>query len=252
MTRKPEVALWGGLALLLAGLGGACLTWKPIWFGAVFLGALALGCGGLALAVGLSRTSRTARRIARLGRGLFGLFLASFVLIQGMILGGEYTDDPVYEADYVLVLGAHIYATRPSAALASRLDTAAGLLQTNPSAYLVLCGGQGPDEVMPEAHMMRDYLLARGVHADRLLIEDASSNTIENIGNAAAKFDLPGKNTAVVTSEFHLARARRLMRQAGLQPYGMPAPTPYASLRAVSHLREYCSTLGLMLTGRYF
>ena len=100
--------------------------------------------------------------------------------------------------------------------------------------------------------MMRDYLLQKGVPADRLLIEDTSSNTIQNIANAAEKFGLLGKKTAVVTNEFHLARARRLMLRAGLDPHGAPAPTPYLSIRQVSHLREYCSTLGLILTGRYF
>lgn len=252
MTHRIEAGIWGVLALVFAGLGASCLTWKPIWFGAVFLGALAIGCGGLALAAWLSGKSRIARRVAVLGRVLFGLFLASFVLIQGMIISGEHTDDAVFDADYILVLGAHIYPTRPSAALASRLDTAADLLTQNPTAYLVLCGGQGPDEVMPEAHMMQRYLLERGVPADRLLIEDKSNNTIQNIESAIKKFNLLGEKTAVVTSEFHLARARRLMQQAGLDPHGAPAPTPYLAVRAVSHLREYCSTLGLILTGRYF
>lgn len=251
MTRKMETRLWGILALVFGGLAGACLTWEPLLFGAVFLGALAFGCGGLALAVHLAAKYRAAQRLAVLGRVLFGLFLLSFVLIQALILGGEYTDDAVRDADYVLVLGARIYADRPSAALKSRLDTAAALLQINPSAYLVLCGGQGQNEVMPEAHMMRDYLLNCGIPADRLLIEDASRSTIENMAFARDKFALSGKKTAVVTSEFHLARARKLMRQNGLQPYGAPAPTPYLAVRAVCHLREYCSTLGLILTGRY-
>ena len=100
--------------------------------------------------------------------------------------------------------------------------------------------------------MMRDYLLAGGVPENRLLVEDESNNTIQNIANAKAEFDLAGQKTAVITNEFHLARARRLMAQAGLESAGMPAPTPYVSLRLVSHLREYCSTLGLIVTGRYF
>ena len=42
------------------------------------------------------------------------------------------------------------------------------------------------------------------------------------------------------------------MEQAGLDPYGVPAPVPNLPLAAASHMREYCSTLGLILTGRYF
>ena len=249
---KLEVKIWILMAAVCGALGGACLTWAPIRFGTVFLGALATGCAGEAIMVARAEESAACRRVAVLGRVLFGLFLASFVAIQGLILSGERTDDAVYAADYVLVLGAHIYDDRPSAALQSRLDVAARLLEDNPDARLVLCGGQGPDEIMPEAHMMRDYLLAGGVPENRLLVEDESNNTIQNIANAKAEFDLAGQKTAVITNEFHLARARRLMAQAGLESAGMPAPTPYVSLRLVSHLREYCSTLGLIVTGRYF
>lgn len=157
---KLEVKIWILMAAVCGALGGACLTWAPIRFGAVFLGALATGCAGEAIMVARAEESAACRRVAVLGRVLFGLFLASFVAIQGLILSGERTDDAVYAADYVLVLGAHIYDDRPSAALQSRLDVAARLLEDNPDARLVLCGGQGPDEIMPEAHMMRDYLLA--------------------------------------------------------------------------------------------
>lgn len=252
MRPRREAALWLVLALVFAALAAACLSWHPLYFGAVFFGALALGCGGAAAVVVRSGSSKLCRRLAIIGRASFAAFALSFVLIQGMIVAGERTDPQVYEADFILVLGARIYDDRPSAALASRLDTAADLLLQNPDASLVLCGGQGPDEIMPEAHMMQQYLIARGVPAHRLLIEDQSHNTIANIAYARDKFDLTHKKTAVVTNEFHLARARRLMQQAGLHPYGAPAPTPYRTVRAVSHLREYCSTLGLILTARYF
>ncbi|MGN1008586.1 MAG: YdcF family protein [Butyricicoccus sp.] len=249
---KREVKIWMVLAVVFGVLGGACFTWAPIRFGTAFLGTLAVGCAGEAIMVARVDENPVCRRVAVLGRVLFGLFLASFVAIQGLILSGERTDQAIYDAEYVLVLGAHIYDDRPSAALQSRLDVAAELLKENPDAKLVLCGGQGPDEIMPEAHMMYDYLAQKGVPEANLLVEDESNNTIQNIANAKAEFDLAGKKTAVITNEFHLARARRLMEQAGLENAGMPAPTPYVSLRLVSHLREYCSTFGLIVTGRYF
>jgi len=42
------------------------------------------------------------------------------------------------------------------------------------------------------------------------------------------------------------------MSSAGLDPYGIPAETPYISLRMILHLREYCSILGLIVSGRWF
>ena len=135
---KREVKIWMVLAVVFGVLGGACFTWAPIRFGTAFLGTLAVGCAGEAIMVARVDENPVCRRVAVLGRVLFGLFLASFVAIQGLILSGERTDQAIYDAEYVLVLGAHIYDDRPSAALQSRLDVAAELLKENPDAKLVL------------------------------------------------------------------------------------------------------------------
>lgn len=50
--------------------------------------------------------------------------------------------------------------------------------------FIVTSGGQGPDEDVPEARAMRDYLVARGVPADRIMMEPHSSTTWENLANA--------------------------------------------------------------------
>ena len=73
---------------------------------------------------------------------------------------------------------------------------------------------------------MYDYLVNKGMDAGRLLLEDQSRNTIENIENARALIG-DGHRTAVVTSDYHLARARVLMERGGLDACGIPAPTPY-------------------------
>lgn len=250
--KKPEFLIWRTLAILFAIPAAACLFWAPVRFGSFFFGALAIGCAGEAIAVYQSPHARAARRIALLGRALFALFLVSFFAIQGIIFAGGQSDPEAENADYILVLGAQIYPDRPSAVLQSRLDTAKAYLDRNPDASAILCGGQGSNEVMPEAWMMRDYLIAQGIDESRLLIEDESSNTIQNIANARDAYLSAGDTTAVISNDFHLSRARRLMASAGLDPYGVPAPTPYFSIRIILHLREYCSILGLMVSGRWF
>ena len=97
---------------------------------------------------------------------------------------------------------------------------------------------------------MYDYLVNKGMDAGRLLLEDQSRNTIENIENARALIG-DGHRTAVVTSDYHLARARVLMECGGLDACGIPAPTPYPGQWVAVRCREYCSVLGLMLTGRW-
>lgn len=245
---------WFILAIVLFVPGLFFLPYSTVRFGGYFLCALGVCCAGEGLMVWLGKRHRGAHVVAQAGRVLFALFCVSFVCIQGLILSGEHTDPEAEEAQYVLVLGAHILQDRPSAALTERLKTADQFLDDHPNATAILCGGQGTNEPMPESHMMEQYMVEElGTDPDRLLVEDESHNTIQNIANAKALFDLENYRCAVVSSDFHLARARKLMEQAGLDPYGVAAPLPDVPLlSAASHMREYCSTLGLILTGRYF
>ena len=101
-----------------------------------------------------------------------------------------------------------------------------------------------------EAEAMQDYMVAHGADAERLILENKSSTTIQNIANA--KQLLPeGAAVAVITNDYHLARARRLLAHAGLGDAGVPAKTPYPGQWMAVRCREYCSIMGLMFTGRW-
>lgn len=248
--RKHEWKCYAALSMLSLLAALICLPWQPVRFGTVFFGALAIGCAGEAYTLRKADRCAVCKWVSTLGRALFLLFLASFVLVEGMIWAGAQTDEAAYAADYVLVLGAGIHDDQPSATLCSRLDTALGLMKTS-DAVFILCGGQGDDEIMPESHVMYNYMTAHGADPARLRVEDTSKNTVENVENAKA-FLTKDASTAVITNEFHLARTRRIMARAGLDPVGIAAPTPYRSMLAVFSLREYCSTLKLIASGRYF
>ena len=239
---------WIGLAVLCAVCGAPQLFWKPSRFGGIFLIALAAGCTGEWLMVRGREKYRVCRVLARVGQVLFSLFVLSFALVQICIIGVHFEEnDPAAapKADYYLTLGALVNPDgQPSAALAARCDAAIGVLNANPESRAILCGGQG------EAEAMRDYMTAHGADPARLILEDASSTTIENIANA--KKLLPeDAAVAVITNDYHLARARRLLAHAGLGDAGVPAKTPYPGQWAAVRCREYCSIMGLMLTGRW-
>lgn len=245
---------WAGLAACCGIASAPMLSWAPARFGGIFFGTLAICCAGQALVLRNAKHSAICRFLSRLGHLLFILFVLSFLVVQGVIVHGMQPDPEASEADAVLVLGARVYESgAPSATLAARLDVAKQFLDEHPQALAVLCGGQGDNEPVPEAWAMRDYLLAQGVSADRLILEDASNNTIQNIANAKTLLDTTfgDYRTAVISSDFHLARARRLMESAQLDAYAIPAPTPYLAQRAALHLREYGSIMGLVLTGRW-
>lgn len=246
-----ERRAWLTLAAVCA-LGGVIqLPWAPSRFGGVFLLALAAGCTGEWLMLRLQKRYKVCRMLSVAGRVLFGLFVASFVGIQGVIAFGMRVDPAAAQADYLLVLGARVNPDgQPSAALAARLDTAYNFMQAHPDVIAILCGGQGDNEPRPEAEAMYEYLIDKGMDGSRLMLEDESSNTIQNIANARSLIG-EGHKTAVVTSDYHLARARMLMERGGLDGCGIPAPTPYPEQWVSVRCREYCSILGLMLTGRW-
>jgi uncharacterized SAM-binding protein YcdF (DUF218 family) len=129
-------------------------------------------------------------------------------------------------ADFVVVLGAGL---RPDGGvprlLASRLDrgcavwAALDARATDFRPVLIVSGGKGSDEQRSEASAMADYLVARGFPADRLLLEDQSRTTEENLVFSKAIMDdlRPGARVTVVTSDFHAFRAALLARRLGIR-----------------------------------
>ena len=199
-----------------------------------------------------NKYSSIAGKFALLGKILFILWLISFIIIEGLIISGCVSDDIPDNTDYIVLLGAGIYYDRPSATLYYRLKTATEYLTSNEKSKVIVCGGQGENEIMPEAEVMSNTLQKTfGIDKSRIIIEDKSKNTVENIANAKQildKIETKKYSTAVITSNFHLYRARSLMEKNGLMRYGMGSKTPYPIIDAVYFIREYFSHIKLIFT----
>ena len=123
------------------------------------------------------------------------------------------------DLDYVIVLGASVRTDGPSKTLALRLDKAAEYAAQNPDTVLVLSGGQGADEPSTEAAAMRDYLLEKGVPQEKMLLEERSRSTAENIAYSRELIRSQARasqRTGILTSNFHLLRARLIASKQGL------------------------------------
>ena len=71
---------------------------------------------------------------------------------------------------------------------------------------------------------MKTYLQGRGINPDRLILEDRSRNTIENIRNSMKLFDPQQDSIGIVTSDFHMYRSLRLAKKQGIRhAQGIPA-----------------------------
>jgi uncharacterized SAM-binding protein YcdF (DUF218 family) len=84
---------------------------------------------------------------------------------------------------------------------------------------LIVSGGKGDDERVAEAVAMAAYLTDRGVPAGRLVLEDQSASTEENLRFSQAIMERlrPGSRAAIVTSDFHAFRAALIARRIGLR-----------------------------------
>lgn len=137
------------------------------------------------------------------------------LVVEGSILSG-FVERGKPGADYIVVLGAQMKANGPSKALQYRLDEAARYLNENPDTLVIVSGGQGSDEHISEAQGMYDYLVDRkGIAPERILLEDQSENTFQNLTFSAELLDKEKDSVAVVTNNFHVFRAVRIARKAG-------------------------------------
>lgn len=173
------------------------------------------------------RKSKTRR-----GRKLM-MFLFIVVLLCAAAYGGLIAMVCYKEArvpapgnyDAIIVLGAQVLPDgTPNVQLEWRLEAALAAWNAQP-ARVVACGAQGVDEPRPEADVMRDWLINRGIPSEAVFAENTSFNTRENINNALALLaDHAVSQVLVVTSDYHLPRALALCRDAGVAAGGLGSP----------------------------
>lgn len=175
-----------------------------------------------------------------------GIFLLLFLFVEGIILYHQDGDDPIpNNVQTVLVLGCQVEGEVPSQMLERRLLAALEFLEERPESNAILCGGQGSGENISEAECMSRWLQDRGISEDRLILEDKSINTRENIDNAVSLLrekDPTIRDVAVATTGFHLFRGKKLCEFAGLNAYGLSGEMSSNLAVAVnSYLREFAS-----------
>lgn len=112
----------------------------------------------------------------------------------------------------VIVLGCKVNGTNPSKYLYDRCAKAYEYLNENKDAVAILSGGQGPDEGISEALCMKNVLTEMGVDENRLILEDKSTSTKENIefSKVIIQNENLSQDVLVVTNEFHEYRAKLL------------------------------------------
>ena len=142
--------------------------------------------------------------------------------------------------DYVVVLGCAVKGEKLTPLLKSRVDKGISVYKDNPGAKLILSGGQGADEPLPEGRAMAKYARGTGVPEEDVISEERSKNTEENLRFSRELMGGDRPRFAIVTNSYHVMRSLLIARRLKLSCIGYGAATKlYFALNAF--LREYAA-----------
>ena len=162
---------------------------------------------------------------------------------------------PLLRQDYIIVLGSGLMGgNRVTPLLAGRIDRALKVYRRQADKkkkppMLIMSGGKGGDEQIAEGEAMKRYAMEQGIPEDRILVEDQSENTYENMLFSrqlieSREADMKHLHILFSTSNYHVFRAGIYARKAELKAQGIGAKTKfYFWYNAL--LREYVAILAM-------
>ena len=144
------------------------------------------------------------------------------------------------EKDYILILGHALENDGPTEVLRQRCAKAAEYLKVNENTLAIACGGiTGKTQTKSEAEVIKELLEKKGIASERIILEDKSKTTAENFYNAKKIMgEKEGSQVALLSSSYHLLRARTLAKICGIDAETIAAPTP-KDVRARCFLKEF-------------
>ncbi|MGN0242411.1 MAG: YdcF family protein [Candidatus Weimeria sp.] len=201
------------------------------------------------------------------------LALAVAFFAQGFIrMFSVNTEAASDDSSDIIVLGCGVRGENPTIMLRQRIEAARLYLALNPDTYAVVSGGQGAGEDISEAECMREYLtdsskasedesyfyqacdmhgVDRSQFSDipvidpgRVLVENTSVNTIQNISNSINVLTENGRSATglvIVTQWYHEYRAIKNAESAGAAAGAYPAAIDYWA--AATYTTQECASI---------
>ncbi|MCH5261740.1 MAG: YdcF family protein [Lachnospiraceae bacterium] len=174
-----------------------------------------------------------------------------FVIVEGCIIS-RFHDKGKDNLDYIIVLGAQMKPAGPSAVLKFRLDAAYDYLTENENTICILSGGQGSNEPCSEAEGMYQYLVEKGIAPERLMKEEQSTDTSENIAYSMALIGRNDVSVGIVTNNFHVFRGVHLAKAAGVQDVCGIAARSNVWFQLNNMVREFFGIMKDLVCGNLF
>lgn len=147
------------------------------------------------------------------------MLIASWRMAERHQVGAQIVD-PV---DVAIVLGGgHFPDGVLEYRVRERARAAIHLFETGKASRIITTGGLISHHPDSHAAVIRDFLVANGVPAEAVLLEDRSRTTLENFRFAFEIMEAEGLSTfAIVTDSYHMTRSVWLARYLGHPPDGL-------------------------------
>ena len=159
---------------------------------------------------------------------------------------------PAFDKDYIIIHGCQIRKDGTlTKLLQSRADRAIEFAKlqkeaTGKDIVFVPSGGKGNDEIISEGEAIKRYLLENGISEDKIIKEDDSTSTEENVKLAMDKmrdnFGSDGYKAAFATTNYHVFRTGMLADKMGLKAEGIGSKTK-AYFWINAFVREFIATV---------
>ncbi len=230
---KRQRIIWCAAAVCVP-LGAAAFAVRIRFIGLLFFGA-AFAFAVYGALDRLSEAKAWARWAKRAMLALFCLGLAFFLALETLVLCGAHSDEIPEDVTCVIVLGGGVKNGEPQPMLQNRLDAALAFLEGPSDTLPVIVSGKiDPGETLSEAEIMARYLVARGLDASRIWIEDQASSTRTNFAYCYELMTARGIDVsepfAFVTSDYHVYRSRYLANAPQARAIAAHAPTGASGL----------------------
>lgn len=177
----------------------------------------------------------------------FALLLAGFIWVMlniifyPALLAQQSASPEKIKADAAIVLGASVWKDKPSPVFAERIKHGIQLYKNGQVHYLIFTGGLSEGDKLSESAAARQYAIAQGVPAEKILIEEISTNTYQNLVQACKLMQAHQlQNVMIVSDPLHMKRAMTMASELQLNAISAATPTSlYVSWRSKSKALLY-------------
>ncbi|WP_297639357.1 YdcF family protein [uncultured Clostridium sp.] len=158
---------------------------------------------------------------------LVSITILGYLIFEGIYIYHMATYKDLYNVGdyrYEIILGGGLNGDKPGSILEKRLNLGIDYLNLYKNTKVIVSGGQGPDEIVPEAVAMKNYLIEHGIKENRIIEENKSRTTVQNIAfskKILKNMGAENEKVVIVTDDFHLYRAQLIADELGVKNTGI-------------------------------